>query len=226
MKFKTPTCAVFIISVVIFACLSVVVKTGNAQSFNDMMYGKVGLTINPQLTTLMIIISDLGRWFVYLPIAVLFIIMPRLRLKIGIPVALTLTSSAILNIILKYLFVVDRPDIHRLISESGYGFPSGHAMNGTVFIGMCAFLFIKYTRRRPLKLIVPTVSFVFMLLMGYSRIYLGVHTTTDIIGGYSAGIAVLASGIFAFYDNPAFLDHIASTVEGKTPRGANNPNAG
>lgn len=184
-----------IILLTVFIFISINVVNGNVQDFNNSVYNQVRRLINPQLTNVMIGISNIGEWFVYLPISLLFLIIPKSRIKIGVPVTLTLGISAFLSVVLKYFFSVERPDINRLVSITGYGFPSGHAMNGTVFIGLCAYLFIRYTYKRPLKIAVIAISLAFMLLMGFSRIYLGVHTLTDVLGGYTAGLFVLVFAV-------------------------------
>jgi len=185
-----------ILSLLLFACLAINVLNGNAQNFNAVVYSRIELWITPALTDIMVVISNIAEWFIYLPIAVLFLIIPKSRMKIGLPVTISLVVSATLNELLKLMFAVERPDIHRLVSISGYGFPSGHAMNGTVFIGLCAYLFMRYSYKRPLKILVPSGCFVFMVLLGFSRIYLGVHTATDIMGGYLAGLLIVSATIY------------------------------
>lgn len=199
---------IWIVLFAIFILLSINVVNGNLQNFNASVYLQVEKLINPLLTSVMIGISNIGEWFIYLPIALLFLIIPKSRLKIGVPVILTLSASAALNVTLKHMFLIERPDIHRLINETGYGFPSGHAMNGTVFIGLCAYLFIRYTYKRPLKVAVVTTSTVFMLCMGFSRIYLGVHTLTDVMGGYLAGLILTIFSILILQNKQWFIDKI------------------
>ena len=191
-----------------FAVLAILVLNGTLQGFNDSVYTQIEKWISPLLTNIMVGISSIGEWFIYLPIGLLFLIIPKSRLKIGVPVTLAVCASAALNIVLKHIFAVERPDINRLITETGYGFPSGHAMNGTVFIGLCTYLFIGYIYKRPLKIAVVSISTIFMLLMGLSRIYLGVHSLTDILGGYLAGLIVLIIAILILQNKQWFIDKV------------------
>jgi len=191
-----------------FAVLAILVLNGTLQGFNDSVYTQIEKWISPLLTNIMVGISSIGEWFIYLPIGLLFLIIPKSRLKIGVPVTLAVCASAALNIVLKHIFAVERPDINRLITETGYGFPSGHAMNGTVFIGLCVYLFIGYIYKRPLKIAAVSISTIFMLLMGLSRIYLGVHTLTDILGGYLAGLIVLIIAILILQNKQWFIDKV------------------
>jgi len=191
-----------------FAVLAILVLNGTLQGFNDSVYTQIEKWISPLLTNIMVGISSIGEWFIYLPIGLLFLIIPKSRLKIGVPVTLAVCASAALNIVLKHIFAVERPDINRLITETGYGFPSGHAMNGTVFIGLCVYLFIGYIYKRPLKIAAVSISTIFMLLMGLSRIYLGVHMLTDILGGYLAGLIVLIIAILILQNKQWFIDKV------------------
>ncbi|MDP4120378.1 MAG: phosphatase PAP2 family protein [Bacillota bacterium] len=183
------------ISITAFSLLAISVKNGNAVHFNTETYNGIAKIINPALTNFLIVITTMGEWFIYVPIALLFLIIPRSRVKIGIPATIVLFVAGTLNSLLKDWFSVPRPNIHRLITETGFGFPSGHAMIGTAFIGICAYLFLPYAHKTPLKITIITISTIFMLFVGFSRIYLGVHNTTDVLGGYCAGFIILIIAI-------------------------------
>jgi len=183
--------ALLIILGAAFIFITVMVLNGLAQNVNEGIYNIIALSISPALTALMKIISNIGEWFVYIPFALFFLIVPGLRIRIGIPAALSLAVAAGLNSVLKMIFRVDRPELHRLITETGYGYPSGHAMIGTAFIGVCAYLFYKYTHKKPAKIAVIVIACLFLFLIGYSRIYLGVHYPTDVIAGYLCGAMII-----------------------------------
>ena len=177
-----------------FAVVCMVVLTKSALGFNDFVYSYVALTINSAMTCITKIIASMGEWFVYVPFALLLLILPKTRRRIGIPATAVLTVSAIGNFLIKQLFHVARPDVARLINVTGYGFPSGHVMNGTAFIGICANLFCRYSHKKRIKITVVMASVLFLLIMGFDRIYLGAHSATDVIGGYLCGsIIVLAA---------------------------------
>jgi membrane-associated phospholipid phosphatase len=96
-------------------------------------------------------------------------------------------SSAYLNFIFKDILAQPRPFIlepsAKLIEASGYGIPSGHAQGSLVFFGMLALLI----RKRWFTVI----SVILILLIAFSRIYLGVHFPTDILGGWFLGGCLL-----------------------------------
>jgi undecaprenyl-diphosphatase len=116
---------------------------GNLSAFNDFIYSKISPSISPILTNGLIFISHMGEWYVYGSITILLLLIPKTRKKWGIPVALTISGSAVLNQVLKHFFAIPRPDINRLVAVSGYGYPSGHAMNAMAFVGICLFLFLR-----------------------------------------------------------------------------------
>lgn len=189
---------VAVISLILFAVLSINVANGNMDAWNDSVYERIALLINPTLTNLMIIINFVGKWYVYLAIALLFLVIPTTRVKIGIPITFAIVTGAGLTYILKLCFSIPRPDFNWLVSASGYGHPSGHITYGTAFIGVCVCLFLKHTNHKPLKISVFILSIAFMLVMGLNRIYLGVHTPTDVIAGYLVGTFVIVSYVLAF----------------------------
>ena len=118
--------------------------------------------------------------------------------KMGIIEALAFPSASILwlsNDIFKYLIGRPRPSSSQvlvLVDETNNGFPSGHAFFALIILGLLAyFIFIKYPAKlvRILSLI---ISVFIIILVGLSRIYLGVHWPSDVLGGYLFGGFFLA----------------------------------
>jgi len=182
----------------LFVVLSIFVVSENAavQAFNAALYAPFSGVIHPTLTRISTWIGSLTHWYSYTPIILLLLIMPKTRMKIGLPAACTLSVSAILGpVILKNLFAIERPQVNQLIEPGGFGYPSGHSMNAMVFFGMCTILVLRYAQSKPLKIGFAVFAVIAILLVGLSRIYLGVHTVTDVLGGYLAGGAVLCGAV-------------------------------
>lgn len=96
--------------------------------------------------------------------------------------------SYLLNVLIKYLVKRVRPSIIEEVYGAGYSFPSGHAMISTVCYGIFLFYLLKVIKKkRTRKLLVISIGLL-LLLIGYSRIVLGVHYFTDILGGYLIGL--------------------------------------
>ena len=99
--------------------------------------------------------------------------------------------SVVSNNLIKFLLKRPRPNVLRLVTETNYSYPSGHAMISVLFYGTIITLLnrnnIKYRK------IINIILMLIILLVGVSRIYLGVHYASDIIGGY-----LISTGILLF----------------------------
>lgn len=97
---------------------------------------------------------------------------------------------------LKLVFRRPRPDVLRLVEQSGYSFPSGHAMNSMIFYGLAAYLLVRRGRHWSRYLVAGFVA-VLVLLIGLSRIYLGVHYASDVLAGFliGAGWLIIAARV-------------------------------
>ena len=172
----------------VFVLVAIFTVSGQFSAFNRIIANAVYSLETPSLTLIFKTISNISEWYVYVPITILLVAIPKLRWKFGIPVLVTLAVSASLNELLKLCFAVPRPDEHRLIAVSGLSFPSGHAMNGAAFIGICTLLLLRYSAKQPLRIAASILAVLFVLSVGFSRVYLGVHNATDVIAGYAMGL--------------------------------------
>lgn len=187
---------IWAISLAAFVGLTVNVLNGGTQGFNGLVYSFAEKLINPFMTNAMIFISNVGEWYTYSAVVILFLLVPKTRFSIGITLGIAISLSAIANNLTKNIFAVTRPDIRRLIEISGFGYPSGHAMNGAVFFGLCTYLLARHSGNKTHKLLITLFSVLFVLLIGFSRIYLGVHTASDVLGGFLAGVFIILSAVF------------------------------
>ncbi|WP_150268479.1 phosphatase PAP2 family protein [Paenibacillus tepidiphilus] len=112
-------------------------------------------------------------------------------------------GSQLLNISMKLWFRRERPNIHRLAEAAGYSFPSGHSMAAFTLYGVLAYLLWRHTRSRKERLLLILFAVLMTLGIGWSRIYLGVHYPSDVIGGYAASGAwlMLCIACFTAYRN-------------------------
>lgn len=100
--------------------------------------------------------------------------------------------------VVKHIVQRPRPEGIALIKETGYSFPSAHTMGSVVFYGFLIFLVWKYFKNKPLKITFTILLSIFALLIGYTRVYLGVHYASDVLAGIVAGIEYLAVAITLF----------------------------
>lgn len=108
------------------------------------------------------------------------------------------TISTFINLILKFSFARNRPLDISLIIETGYSFPSGHAMNSTTFYGFIIYLIIKSKMSKLFKWICSSLLVLLIINICLSRIYLGVHFASDIICGVLLSICLLLIIIYVF----------------------------
>jgi undecaprenyl-diphosphatase len=106
---------------------------------------------------------------------------------------LAVGGGALLNVALKHLFHRQRPVLENpLVTLSSYGFPSGHTMGATVFYGVLALIVTHSVRRWSVRVVVGWTASLVIALIGASRIYLGAHYFTDVIGAIAVGLTWLA----------------------------------
>ncbi|PRY80987.1 phosphatase PAP2 family protein [Alkalibacterium olivapovliticus] len=152
------------------------------------------------LTWAFIFITRLGDgWFIALFTIVLSLYIWRFRKNTRLAVWYFLTVSVGaggVNQLVKILFRRPRPThVEHLIVQGGYSFPSGHAMGSIITYGALLFLIIRASKTWLPVLIGSVTLLPLIALIGMSRIYLGVHYPSDVIGGYSLGLAMLSLSI-------------------------------
>ena len=166
-------------------------------SFDMAIYDFINSFNNDALTMFMKIITNFAHAGVFIGLTVISFIIIKDR-KIGKYIALNLLIVFILNQCLKYIIARPRPLVEPLIHASGYSFPSGHSMVSFAFYGFLIYLINEYMSSK--KRIFAIVGLaVLILLIGISRIYLGVHYATDVIGGFLISLIYLAIYIKLIY---------------------------
>ena len=108
---------------------------------------------------------------------------------------LNLVLAFILNTIIKLIFARERPIDINLIEEMGYSFPSAHAMISLCIYGFLSYLLVKSKLPKNYKIIGSIFMVILTILIGISRIYLGVHYASDVLGGYACGMVFLVTYI-------------------------------
>lgn len=104
--------------------------------------------------------------------------------KLGIIIITNAVITSILNRILKNIIERPRPNGFRLIEETGYSFPSAHAMTSFAFYGLLIFIIYKVVKILWLRRVSTIILSLLIILVGMSRVFLGVHYTSDVLAGY------------------------------------------
>ena len=111
--------------------------------------------------------------------------------KIGISIFTNLVFVTVLNQLLKRILQRPRPTEFRITEETGYSFPSGHSMISMAFYGYLIYLIYKYVKNKYIKWSLIVLLSLLICTIGISRIYLGVHYTSDVLGGFLISISYL-----------------------------------
>ncbi len=110
----------------------------------------------------------------------------------GLCATVNLVLVVLLNSVLKFIVHRPRPEGFRLISETGYSFPSGHSMVSMAFFGLLVWMIWRYDEDRTLRMLWSLFFVAVIALVGISRIYLGVHYTSDVLAGFCTSLIWLA----------------------------------
>jgi len=153
------------------------------------------------LNSLFYLFTEIGSIKILLPVAIVvsLLLVVKKQYREAFFVMLAFWGARWINHLLKELFKRERPSFNSLIEVGNYSFPSGHAMNSTIFLGFLFYLFIhilKLGKRHSLMWLLATI--VTVTLIAISRVYLGVHYLTDIIAGGCAGLVVLSFIIYLY----------------------------
>ena len=146
--------------------------------------------IKDSITPYMKIITNFGGATCLITITILLLILIKNK-KIGLITLTNLVVITILNQMLKIVLKRPRPTEFRIINETGYSFPSGHSMISMAFYGLLIYLIYKKIKNKYLKATLIIILLLLILAIGISRIYLGVHYVSDVIGGFLISISYL-----------------------------------
>ena len=114
-----------------------------------------------------------------------------------------LALTGILVALLKNVYQRPRPTLQHLVEEGGFSFPSGHALASTLVVGALVIIVSQRVKNRHLRHLLQVLLMVFILTIMTSRVYLGVHYPTDVLGSPLLGVGILYIE-FPYYDKVRF----------------------
>jgi undecaprenyl-diphosphatase len=176
-------------SIAAFLLLGLSIKSTTMLSVIDRQALQAIVSIrNPVLTAFfktITIAADSEFFLLLMPLLIIIFVRNRLFYHITF-LLLSLLGSSLLNHLFKILFLRIRPTDFFIMHETGYSYPSAHAMVSLCFYGMLAYMANQLSNRKAAFMII-TASVLLVALIGFSRLYLGLHWPSDILGGYTAG---------------------------------------
>lgn len=162
------------------------------------VYNLITRMMSTDITAIMIFISYLGSATTLITLSIAFIILLKNK-KNASYIVLNLILVFLLNRILKTIVARPRPAVLRLVVEDGYSFPSGHSMVSMGFYGFLIYLIWANIKNKKIKYPLIVLLSLLIISIGLSRIYLGVHYFTDVIGGFIIAILYLVIFIKFIY---------------------------
>ena len=150
----------------------------------------------PWLTNIMLVITYMGFVLTYLvlsPLVSIYLVKKKKILE-AVFLNISLISAWVLDDLLKLWFERSRPSGVELTAAAGYSFPSGHAMVSMAFYGFLAFLLLSQGKSKRTRWLAGGL-YLLVFIIGFSRIYLNVHYTSDVLAGFLFGYICLISSI-------------------------------
>lgn len=198
---------IFFILIAVFAGLTLVVVTSGVTSgfgelapFNSAIERAVILMRTPILTSMMLLVTNIGSPFVLTSLSLILGIILLLK-RDTYDTLLYIFSMAIsifAFIVMKNALGVPRP-LQSLVGElSGWSFPSGHATVATAFFFVTGYTFFNWPRNWTMKISVATFCIIGAGLVAFSRVYLGAHFAIDVLAGIALGLLTVSSTILIF----------------------------
>ncbi|WP_230203568.1 phosphatase PAP2 family protein [Bacillus massiliigorillae] len=185
--------------IILIACLIVVysfvfswlvdeLKENELRNFDYTIIEFIQSHISDRLTFVMKAITFFGgKLGIVLGVLIASTIFFFFKKRYALYLILSSGLGALFNYFLKWLFQRERPDFYPLIVEHGYSFPSGHSMASFIFYTSLAVVLAKVAKNKLLDIVIAISFAVIVLLIGISRIYLGVHFPSDVVAGFAAG---------------------------------------
>ena len=189
-----------LITIILLLLIIVCIITKKIISQEELEMDKIAYDIlvtklrNPNLTTFMKLITKLSNTtFIICASMVLIIIFYYIlnKKKLALLTIINLLIIVLANQSIKLIIKRERPTGFRLIEMTGYSFPSGHAMVSMAFYGLLIYIYKHLITNKIVRNTLIIINIIIIILIGISRVYLGVHYLSDVITGYSISIIYL-----------------------------------
>ncbi len=177
---------VFFILLILLTIDIMLILSNNIMGLDNFIYDKIAMLKSDTLTSIMRFITNLAstRVIVGLNIIVIMLMLILKERNLGLTVIASITS-VVCNNLIKIIVHRARPIGIALITEHFYSFPSGHSMIAMLFYGTISYYL--YKKEVKYHKFMTIITAILIFLIGLSRIYLGVHYASDVIGGWLLG---------------------------------------
>nr|WP_300002843.1 phosphatase PAP2 family protein [Tissierella sp.] len=189
-KLSTGKTILNIVLIIIFLTLGFLVRnTGEGILFDIKVLEIFHKATNPTILSFMKVISFLGAEKFLVPVMFIVIVynVAKKKNREAIFLIVNTLGSFFLNSLIKQVFQRTRPFDFSLVKQGGLSYPSGHSMVVMSMYLALFYLLTKNQENRNKRIVIGVLAGGYIAMMGISRMYLGVHWPTDIIGGYICG---------------------------------------
>lgn len=183
---------------IIFIGITILIETNNIVEFDNAIYNFIYSFRNDGFDFFFKTITKLGNTMIVL--CELCILMLSLKEEDCYKLGIGTITTVLTNQVLKFIIRRPRPNHLRLIKQGGYSFPSGHAMIAISLYGFLLYVVHKRVKNKWKRITLEILLIFIIIGIGLSRIYVGVHYPSDIMGGYILAIMIQLATI-TIYNN-------------------------
>lgn len=181
----------------LFGWIAEEVRHGETAAFDLTVRAWIHRFASPALTRVMTVVSMFGYRILIVALTVALGVFLNLRWRRAAAwLTVSMTGSLALDLALKYAFHRPRPQVFFGAEPQSYSFPSGHALSSFCFYAVMAGLIAARVQSLALRIAVGVAAGVLVIAIGVSRIYLGMHYPSDVLGGYLAAALWVSALLF------------------------------
>ncbi len=181
---------ILVLGLLLFFYLVRLINANTISVLDNYIYNLIKGFISPKMTPIVKFITEFGNYTVMIPVIILFYLFNKDK-SFNRYFTINLVAIFTSNFIVKNIIRRDRPIDINLIIENGFSFPSGHSMVSFAFYGFIIYYVYCSHLSKLGKTIIISILTLLVLMIGLSRIYLGVHYASDVIGGFVLALVYL-----------------------------------
>jgi len=190
---------VFLMIIFVFWSINVALQTSLIKNFDSILINQIYHHNNLTLGIFRPI-TDIGDTYETITIAVIFFLILIMKKYYYASIYLVLNKVVIsgLNSLIKNIVERPRPSHHHYVSAGGFSFPSGHSASSFALYISILVISLFIFKKLSTKIVISSVCIITVVLIGYSRIFLGVHYPSDVLGGYLLAATILTFNTLLF----------------------------